>query len=489
MSAPATSPTVETPPAQGLDASGLVRRHGVSASVGRILNLIAASSSVFFLARLLEPDDFGQFIVVRTALSVLGMLAAFGLETTSLRLLGTCLTDPTPDRRRRILGIIAKVALLTFSGTALLAAAATLLFGSHYIDHPVSWSLVGIVALGTIASGGITIVTDALRGIGRPGIASLLGFARGQGSSIVHVGVIAMLGFTYLLTPPTWEIAVAIYVVVVSITVAGAGWVLIKAVRSSSTQNACLPLDAGVPTSLGGILQMSWPVAAASLLTILTVSVDLFLTSNFPESEGVGPYVAARRIIILLSIPMSILNQTSLGIISPMLANDMRNRLEQVLRSGATLVTIPCAIAAAILLIAPKFVLWIILGPGYDDAAILLQVLIPGQVVYVMTGACVPLLTLTGHQRTIIQIDLLIITIMTLGGAWVSTAYGAIGLAVLFSAGTAARNLLQWDAARRITHINTGFGFGMMPQWRTFLQQYRRIRRPRSVDPDMQSAD
>ena len=460
------------------DADHLVKRHGVSAGIGRPLNLVASAGSVFILARLLAPEEYGQFVVMRTAVSILGMLAAFGLETTALRLLGTCLTDVTTRRRRQIMATIGRAALLTSLSAALIGAVSALLFGPKYTGHPMSWSIILVIALGTIASGGIAVVTDSLRGIGRPGFASLLGFARGQGSSLVHVGMIIVLSLMTLLEPPTWETALIVYVLVVGTTVAGAVGVLLRTLSRGDDGINERRANEDVPASVIGVLTMSWPVAVSTLFAFLTVSCDLFLTSNFASTEGVGPYVAARRVIMLLSIPMSILNQTSRGIIAPMRANAMDGRLEQVLRSGATLISIPCILGAVVLLAIPEFVLWVVLGPGYHDAAILLQILIPGQIVFVMTGACLPVLELTGHQRTIMKVDSLILAVMLLGGVWVSSSYGAIGLAILFSGCTAARNLLLWAAAKHATGINTGFGFRSMPQWRTFLDQYRSRRQP-----------
>ncbi len=481
QSSPSSEIAEDASEAGALDADRLVQRHGASASLGRILNIGAAAASLVILARLLEPEDYGRFVVIRTALSVLGIVAAFGLDTTVLQMLGTCLTDSTPARPRGILAMIGRASAVSFLLASLLAVLGTVLFGEEYLGHSVSLKIIAVVAVGTIVSGGISVVTDALRGIGRPGLANLLGFARGQGSSLVHIGVIIVLSMLTLFTVPTWETAVGVYVLVMTIVVVGSLIALLRPISRGVANADSLTFDAGIPTTTGAILWTSWPIAAATLLTLLTTTCDLFFTSNFAATDGVGPYVAARRVIMLLSIPMSILNQTSRGIIIPMRAHQMDERLEQVLRSGATLVSIPCLIAAGILMLTPDSVLRIILGPGYDGAAHLLQILIPGQMAFVMTGACYTLLQLTGHQRTIILIDGVICLIMFAGGIWISTTSGATGLAILFSVCTAARNLLLWAAARKMTGINTAFGFRSLPDLRSFLDQYRALRRTSRV--------
>ncbi len=476
----ATLPSDDDPVAvPRVNFRGLVLRHGSWASIGRVLNLGLAFVSTFVLARLLTPEDFGRFNVARTTVSFLGTLAAFGLGSTALRTLGYYVSDATSVRQRHFLTQITRIAVWPITGAAIAGFVATLLFGKSLTGGDTNLTVAIVVVLATIACGFLNIATDYVRGVGAPGLANILGNIIGspvaQAGTLIGAAVFAAVGSS------SWLIALAAFAAGSAIA-AATGWGFLH--RRLAFNAASKPVeapDAGLP-GLREILDTTWPLALTTALAFISSRCDLFLTAEFPDPASMPDYIAARRAIILLVIPMSILNTTVRGIVSPLYAANMKRELQIALRGGSGLVAIPCLVAALVTLVVPQFVLRLILGTGYDGAAQLLQILVAGQLLFVLTGSCALLLSLTGNQRPMMVLNIAGVAALMVPGPWIAARFGATGLAIQFSAVQGALNLAMWVVAWKLTGINTMFSFRELKHWRKAMKRPREFAEATSTE-------
>lgn len=447
--------SAETVSDQSRSTKSMLIRHGSWASLGRGCNLVFAFLNTFVLARVLAPEDFGRFAVARTALMLFGILATFGLEMSALKLLGAYVSDSSSERKSRLLARIFRVGLLMASITAIIAVGACLRFGEVLTGGEVrTVSVVLAIAAATVFSGALNISSDSIRGVGSIGTANILGNV--LGSPVLHAGTFLIVCVVALFRQPTWEDATLAYAASAVVGAAVGGYLLLRILHRSNASPVVStegPLK-NIPDART-ILFGAWPFAAASVLSFISTRCDLFLTSEFTNPEDMPLYVAAQRAIILMVIPMSVLSVAVRGMIVPMYYANQKTELERTVRVGASLVAIPCLLAALVTVIAPGFVLRLVLGEGYSGAETPLQILIIGQAIFVVTGCCETLLNLTGHHRVVMWITALNVVLLLGAGPWVAARFGASGLALHFAILQSARNLAAWAIAWKLTGINT----------------------------------
>lgn len=454
----------------GMNVRSMVVRHVSWASIGTVLNLSFALLSTLIMARILLPTDFARFNVARTGLSFLGILATFGLGNAALVLLGHYLADNGPQRRRAVMAGISRIAVVTVTIGAIAAYIATMCFGEELTGGDAGLIVAVVFGLGTIACGILNIVSDSVRGAGAPGAANILGNVM-QGSPAGHIGTLTVVAAMSMFGQASWQSAIFAYAAASGIA-AGFGCIVLWRLlhRSADNENFDSSTGKSVP-SAAEIFSMSWPLAVASLISFTSTSCDMFMTTAFPDPETMAYYVAARRVIVLLAIPMTVLNTAARGLISPLYAAKMSRQLEKALRNGAGLVAIPCTAAALLVMFYPEFVLWLVLGEGYGEASTILRILVPGQIILVISGSCAALLRLSGHQRVMLLIDGFTASAMLGLGPFIAAWYGAIGLAVLVSTMQILLNVITWAAAWKLTGINTWCSLRVLARFRTLLKR------------------
>ncbi|MEZ6127483.1 MAG: oligosaccharide flippase family protein [Planctomycetaceae bacterium] len=455
-------------PDQQINVRSLALRHGSWASVGTACSLLFALLSTLILARVLSPADFARFTVVRTGAAFLGTLAAFGLGTTALTHLGRFDSEANPERKQVYLLKIAGVAAVTSATFAIIAFATTILFGKSLTGTPMTVPVAITIAIATAGGGILAVSSDSIRGVGSLSSASLLGNAM-QGSPVLHVVTLSSVILVWFSRLPTWYDAVAGYTVACSLAAVCGCMILCRLVLKGD-KSVRWKADSEVVT-VRQILASSWPLAVLASITFILGGSDLFMTSRFANPDSAADYVASRRAIVLLAIPMSVLNTAVRGMISPLYSANMRQALQRSLRAGSGLVAIPCLAAGVSAMFYPVVVLRLILGEGYEGAAPILQVLIPGQIVFVLSGCCGTLLNLTGHQRTTLAVNSMGAAVFLTLGPWVAARFGAIGLATLMSLMQAILNLVIWMLAIKLTGINTMFSFRALSGWRSFIRR------------------
>ena len=459
---------------QNQNMKSMLIRHGSWASLGRGFNMLFAFLSTLVLARILAPADFGRFAVARTALMLFGIIATFGLEMSALKLLAPYLADSHSERQSKLLLRIFRVGLLTASLTAAIAAASCFHFGELLTGGDAGTiSMALAFAAATIFSGALNITSDSVRGVGAIGTANMLGNV--LGSPILHAGTFLFVCFVALVRQPTWEDATRAYAISAAVGATVGALLLLRALQRKRT----VPLDlrdessGSIPDSLR-ILLGAWPFAAASVLSFISTRCDLFLTSDFNNPADMPLYVGAQRAIILMVIPMSVLSVAVRGVIVPMYYSDRKSELERTVRVGASLVAVPCLLAALLTIIAPGFVLWLVLGEGYNGAEAILQILIIGQAIFVITGCCETLLNLTGHHRVVMWITAANVVLLLGMGPWVAERFGARGLAIHFTLLQSARNLVAWVIAWKLTGINTWCTFHVAGGFKNLLRSRKK---------------
>ena len=427
----------------------MLAHHGRWAVMGRMLTLISSFVSMAILARVLSPASFAEFNILRITITLFAVGAASGISQTALRILGH--QESSTRLRAVVTEILGKAFVLlcvaTITGFAIVYSAGNAML---HRDVGIELTLLVAVAIATFAAS--DIVAELNRGLGTPSIANMVGGTKG--SPIANLALIAMLPVLWYLGKNDAASATLATTVSVLIAVIAGVVSLIRLLPPASTQTL-----AKSPESSDRVTLTEWgttvSLTLSALLTFLCSQGDIFLVGCFTVETDEVAYVAARRLIFLLSIPLTMLNTMAFGIIPKLLATGRVQILESTLRTGAALAGIPCLLIAGVMLFFPELTLRVFLGPGYQNGSTLLQVMIPGQIVLVLSGSCGILLALAGQQRVLLIVNVVMCVVLLVGGYLAATYFGAMGLSIVVSLVIAGHNLCTWALAAKLVGVNT----------------------------------
>lgn len=438
-----------------------LRSHGLWTALGRVASLLASAAVGLVLARLLSKDDFGRVIVLQTIISLAALMAAFGLGTASLRLVGRDNAETNGAHRRRILADVSCVGLISHLTIGLLVLLFFRLFGHDILNVPVSWPVSLALAMSIIARGVAAILADLHRALDRIISANML--AGVNGGPLLN----AMFLGACMLTPNLdWERATYAYLAAClasNFLCLGGLWRLARATPPLPSTSATPP-----GRQLSTICQLCLPLAGIAVLSFAVSQADVLIASTASHDAGqIAYYAAARRATVLITIPLTVSTMIVSGLISPLLAKGNQRRLESLLQALTTLSALPCLLMTAIYAVAPHWTMELLFGPGYGASALYVLALLPGNVALVVTGSCGMLLMLAHRERFAFSMSLLAAVQIFVIGPIVVVYGGLLAYAWFVSGVVILHNVANAWACYSLLGIKTWPA--VRPTW-TFLQ-------------------
>ena len=113
---------------------------------------------------------------------------------------------------------------------------------------------------------------------------------------------------------------------------------------------------------------VSLPLLLIQLLVFVTAQSDLWIAGIFCPHDQLAQYGAARRLTLLVAMPMQIASMTVLATIAELHAQGRRAELERLLRHTASLAAIPSLGALLLLIVCGGPALTLLFGPFYAQA-------------------------------------------------------------------------------------------------------------------------
>jgi O-antigen/teichoic acid export membrane protein len=471
---------VESEPAsRRLNPEAKALRHGIWALTGKLLNTFGAIAVTAALARLAAPSEFSRFVIARTGLGATSILAAFGIGTATLW--KSSQGHGNEAYRRQTIQVSIRAAAGTLLAAGLLAGLSFWWFAGLWGAKNANLPLAVVIGVATILLGAVQICADFSRSMDDLATANLLGGM--HGSPLLNV----LFFLIVLCAAATLDLdsqnLLILYTFVIAITlVVGIQRLFRRWHLGSQDSSAASAQVEGVLESTFHahkfskveILSTAWPIALTSLLVTLSSQCDILLCSLFSDPSTAPLYVAARRVVILLAIPSSIAYTTATGIIGPMYVSGERIRLQQILRSGSTLVAVPTLAMSFVMMCIPEMTLRVVLGEGYQEAAPLLRVLVFGQVMVCLTGNSGALMSLTGHGRKSLWVNLVAAVLQFTVGAFIAFTYGALSLTVFATVLVTMKSIAVTQWALAATGINTWVDLRMTSIVFAQLKRYSR---------------
>jgi O-antigen/teichoic acid export membrane protein len=398
-------------------------------------------------SRWLGLTDFTDFVVVLTVSTVVGQLALVGVHRGGLRdaaVMGHATGDD--EARLRALRAGARGArFVTLPAGAVLGA---VVFYAVTDAEPLD-RLVTAIAFGLLVqlNGLQKLWANYLRGLGRIRLASVLEGRSGGGVVSVVQAVLMVLAWQAF---PDSGLTGAIVALLVgyAIPVAYAG-------RSVTRHWSHLPADGHLWRDLVGSVQRSWRFAVNQLSGYLSGTVELWIAAALLVDTQASLFSAAQRLALMLAIPLTSIQVVFAPVCARMLATGETDRLQRVLRTGATFAAIFSAVLLVPMLVIPGPVLGLVFSDRFQPAATVLFVLTLGNTVNVLTGLSGMALTMSHREGLVAAVVAAGVGLRIVLGGAAAYLFGLEGLAVTATAIASATSVVLWLSSRRLLSIWT----------------------------------
>jgi len=187
--------------------------------------------------------------------------------------------------------------------------------------------------------------------------------------------------------------------------------------------------SAGAPVDAGRLTQEAWPYFIAAIAATLSGSADLLILSIFGQSEEVGIYAVASRIAVLFALISVGVN----GVVAPQFAQLASAGDIPALRRLSWKACLLTAVAGLpLLLVAIVFPtpLLALFGPEFIDGVLVMQLVVAGRYVNLVSGPLGHLLQMAGAQNTERNLQVGMAGALICLAVPLTMAHGAIGAAV-----------------------------------------------------------
>ncbi len=401
---------------------------------GRVFGIATAIGSNVVLARVISPADFGLYFVLASVLTFATLVAMFGLNTGLVRFVSESIGLHDLQQVGQILRRGSWLSAISLLAGALACYAFVLFCGQPLFNIPnVHW-IAPLLALSVIAWGIIQLCAALLRSFHDSRWSILL---TGQfGGPLCNSLFVLLIVAMYWAAPPV-DLSFAVLASAISLCVVTplALQALLSISRRRLSELATVERQSSAVStpSLTTWLSVCWPLMLTQCLSYVTGQADIWIGGAEVSHEDMALYGAARRLMLLIGIPMQLVNLTVIASIAELRAQNKYQELQRILRSAATMAAIPALLVSLPIFVWAGPILGLLFGPFYTDGANILRVLCVGQIVFVCVGAAELTLMMTGQQMKALWVNVGTSIAMFVLGILLTRNSGIYGLAFAWS--------------------------------------------------------
>tara|TARA_R110000823_G_scaffold315579_1_gene448267 strand:- start:44500 stop:45798 length:1299 start_codon:yes stop_codon:yes gene_type:complete len=421
--------------------SQLIQVSAIGSLGVKFLSILFAFLNGVILARLMNLENYGIYIVAFSTLTIVSTVVSFGLPSLITRLIPQY---QIKNEMALIKGLIIRSNRIVLFFCLVVFIVAILIYFSFGRNYSSLWAETFFYAL----IGLPFIVLASLRAATLRGLRYvLLGqlpdtFLR---NFLFFMGILFFLVSKYRLTPP---IAMMIFTISTIISFA-VGYYFLK-------HKLLISLRKTEPI----YLKKEWmketiPYSVMGGIDILKSNILTYVLAIFGSLEAVPIFEIAVRGSALMSFTLEGLNSATAPYISSRFAQNDIKGLQRLVTKTARLVFGIALIVALIFIFEGKSLLEIFYGDKYSIAYIPLLILCCGHLVNAFTGSSGIVLNMTGHQsymsKTLIMMTIIVLTVSI---PMVSN-YDVIGASLVLSSIFIIQNLLWVIYIKRKLNINT----------------------------------
>lgn len=408
-----------------------------TAALQVLSKLIVLISGVLF-ARILGADQYGQYGLVLSIVTLLTLPIASGLPILLIREISQFRVK---NELGYILGIIkcSKLYVLIVSGVVTLFFFISLNLG--FFDDYIS-SLLPLALLLVPLRGLISIDGAIINGYERPGTAQLISLLIVPLLALIIVVVLLFIGF--VITP---------YLLIITLIYSSILAVIIGffTVRKSVNVNYALIKNYKVKSWGRALL----PFSIMAIITTLNTEMASVVIGFIVDSSSVAYFKVAMQAMAVISLGLSSIN----AVIMPKVSRYYKQgRVQDVQCLVTKSVRVNCISTIPVILMLIFFgddIILLLFGSQYVDAYPIMVILGFGQIVNVIMGSVGVLLNMTGNEKKVIKtltVSLLVNVILIVS---LTPILGAAGAAYGVSISMVIWNLMMSYDVYKYTGIHS----------------------------------
>lgn len=335
---------------------------------------------------------------------------------------------------------------MTLPLISVLAGAVTFFLTRHSALSTRTAETFGIIVL-TLLSGQQKIWANYLRGFGQVRFATLV--EGRSGGPIVSILQGVLLVLIWKLDPKVGLAG--------ALVAAAVGFAIPVLIARGQVHRLWghVPTRGRLSIDVRKVLVRDWRFTSNQTASYLNSTVELWLAGLVLTRLDTSEFGAAQRLAMLLVIPLTSLQVVFGPVVSRLLTKDDDQRLEPLLRTGATIVAAASAIVWLPMLVIPGRMLDIVFGAGFAQAAPILVFLTLGNVANVLVGLCGTVLIMNHLEGTVASIQWFGVLARTILGIGAALEFGAVGMGVSAALCTTAVFVAMWLVARNRMGLNT----------------------------------
>ena len=395
---------------------GLLRSISATFLVRSAAIVIGLGTTVFF-ARLLGPEQYGQYVYVLAWISVLSVPMGMGLPDYLLRESASNSSSENngimlawADRRLVVAGAITVVVVVCI---VLLVYGATGTGALFLIASP-------MIVIGNLAA----IRQSVLRGLGH--------IVASQWPGLLAAPLIAALivGVAALMTEPT------------------AVWLMVGTVVAASVvvfvSNLLLGSVEATAERIRRSILPALPFALIGALHLINAKADLLMIGAFLGTEQSGVYAIALRCAEFVSFPLLVTNLVIGPKIASMYSKRSMDDLQRVLTDSSRIAFVVALPVAAVTAFGSSTLLEFLVGGAYVRGGTALTWLAVGQGLNVMFGSVGLVLNMCHHERLSIWGVGVAAVLNVVLNALLIPRLGILGAAISTTTSLICWNILLW---------------------------------------------
>jgi len=385
------------------------------ATVAFAVKLVAAMVGLIFhvmIARMLGANGAGQFVLTLTCVTLATVFARAGLDNVLVRLIstnshvGNWHSVSTIWRNSLIISVPASLvsAILLFFASDFLAAE---LFGDQTLGPNIA-----IMAFSVPFMAIALLHGEMLRGLKH-----IAAYHALQG---VTVPTITLAGLFVLV--PHW-----------GVTGAATGYIIATAATMALAVilwRRALPgvMVGGDNVTCKTLLHSSMPLLWAASMFFVNGWIAIIVLGIYSTPVDVAYFNAATKLAWLPSFVLIAVNSITASKFATIYKTGTMLEMERTAIKTTRLMVIAATPVILTCMLIPDFLLELF-GEGFGFAAPVLQILIVGQAVNVLTGSLGQILMMTGHEMDLRNVITSSAMLNTLLAIWLAQHYGLMGVA------------------------------------------------------------
>ena len=444
--------------------SSLLKRRLLSGSTwafgGKVGGAAVGIVTNSLLAHRLHPSELGAYFLALTIISFGAMVGTLGLTKTTIRFVAESMSLGRPGRARRVVLTVLGIGALGSLGVGL---AYWFVIGDLVAEHLFHSS--ALVAVTGLTAGWMAIsvmqeiTAETFRGFHDIRLATLLGGLATGGNS---GGIVMRLLFVGSLALLWWGGAGRDLETVMLVSVGSGSVSVVMGALFLRGKLASLGKQGGdKPVSPREVMSDAVPILGISLTTFVLLSADIWILGALGSQAEVAVYGATSRLVLLVAMPLLITNLVAPPIVAEMYAQGKMEKLQRTLRTFSTLAGAPSLLVLLAFMFLGGPVLGLVYGEYYRSGAAVLVLLSAAKMVAVWSGSCGMVLQYTGHQRSMLRVNLLTSVLFIGGALLIVRDYGPMGVAAVAATTTVLQNLILVLVAKRKTGIWTHVSFSL----------------------------